>query len=353
MSVTTTQQDAAALKSIDSKKQLPADINSSQQQLRPAISPEELIARAIDKGVDVDALEKLLAMREKLERSAARKSFALAFAKFQRECPIVGKSQEGKGAKFSYKYANIADIVAAVREPLSINGLSYYYENRFDDNTVVSVCVVQHVDGWSQRSEFYAPIDNTARMNIIQKGGSSNTYGNRYALCNALGIALGAEDDDAQSFNNQPQHSVHKYTDDEKRSIVNKSREARRSANEQIKKYQQKQGALVTDGQIKRLFAILNEHNMKPRIGWIKLRIKGHWPECGGVFEKLTREQYDTLIDKIPEWAAQIEAKEERLAIQSEQTQRDGIDAYNDAMNATKADIAEHKTISAGTNGGQ
>ncbi|MDD5590162.1 MAG: hypothetical protein PHQ47_03240, partial [Candidatus Portnoybacteria bacterium] len=56
-------------------------------------SAEALIAQAIDKGVSVETMEKLLAMRKELKAEWAKEEFIKAMANFQKECPIIEKKK--------------------------------------------------------------------------------------------------------------------------------------------------------------------------------------------------------------------------------------------------------------------
>jgi ERF superfamily len=165
---------------------------------------EGLIALAIEHGSAVDALERLLGMRERLKAEAAREAFFEALSAFQADCPVIEKGKTAKiesrtgGSSFSYKYAPLEDIMRAITPSLRRYGLSVRFEATFEATPPAQVvkCIVNHRDGHSESSEFRSPIDTGARMSVMQQSASSLTYGRRYALLNALGIVVGGEDDD-------------------------------------------------------------------------------------------------------------------------------------------------------------
>ena len=66
-----------------------------------------LISQAIDKGVDVATMEKLLAMRKDLKQEKSKEEFDRAMAGFQSECPTIQKKTQG----YNYKYADLTTIV--------------------------------------------------------------------------------------------------------------------------------------------------------------------------------------------------------------------------------------------------
>jgi hypothetical protein len=166
-----------------------------------ARAPEALIEKALDNGVGVETIERLLAMRKELKEEWAREQFFDALAQFQRACPVIPKSKEvkDKSGKLRYKYAPLDDIVESVKQPLSENGFSWTLKPvQENDSEVKAVIVVHHVDGHSETSEFTVPVDPQAYMNAPQKVGSARSFAMRYAFCNALGILTADEDNDAE-----------------------------------------------------------------------------------------------------------------------------------------------------------
>ena len=217
-------------------------------QLAPMpFSPEYLIATAIDKGLPLETLEKLLLMRDKLKSERAREAFYEALSAFQSECPVVEKKQSVlQGGKERYRYASLGDIVRVVGPLLHKHRLSYRLEANLEhparldkmqlrlmvdahmaakdmeeaeklrDELVAkifdampkagsgqtymhAVCSVHHADGHSESSEFRVPVANDNFMTAIQHHGSARTYACRYAFCDAFGIMTGDEDDDANT----------------------------------------------------------------------------------------------------------------------------------------------------------
>ena len=55
---------------------------------------EALIAKAIDKNVPVETMERLLAMRRELKAEWAKEEFDKAMSAFQSDCPIIKKRRE-------------------------------------------------------------------------------------------------------------------------------------------------------------------------------------------------------------------------------------------------------------------
>lgn len=163
------------------------------------VNPQSLIMAAIDKNVSIEVMEKLLAMRDKLQSEQAELAFREAMSKFQSECPIIPKRKEvfDKGGKLRYKYAPIEDIVKAVQSLLETCGLSYDIDTEPTDVGITVVLTVSHVLGHKKVTRFNAPIQKDAYMSDPQKWASASTFAKRYAFCNGFGILTGDEDNDA------------------------------------------------------------------------------------------------------------------------------------------------------------
>jgi hypothetical protein len=159
---------------------------------------EALIALAIEKNVPVETMERLLAMRRELKAEYAKAQFDTAMATFQAGCPIIEKNETAGSGGFTYTYASLDYIVKQVKELLAENGFSYTFDTKKTDKSIVTYCKVKHKDGHMEVSTFEITIDTTSKMNISQKDGAANTYGKRYAFCNAFGILSGDEDTDAR-----------------------------------------------------------------------------------------------------------------------------------------------------------
>jgi len=162
-------------------------------------SAEALIALAIEKNVSVDTMERLLAMRRELKAEYAKAQFDTAMAKFQARCPIIEKNETAGSGGFTYTYASLDFIVKQIKEILADNGFSYTFDTKKTDKSIITYCKVKHTDGHMEVSTFEITIDTSSKMNISQKDGAANTYGKRYAFCNAFGILSGDEDTDAKA----------------------------------------------------------------------------------------------------------------------------------------------------------
>ena len=152
-----------------------------------------LISQAIDKGVTVETMEKLLAMRKDLKQERAKEEFDRAMAGFQSECPTIQKKTQG----YNYKYADLTTIVEQIKGILAKYGFSYTFDTDDVENTIVVSCKVKHISGHMEVSKATITRETTTKMNASQQSGAAMTYGKRYAFVNAFGLLTGDEDTDA------------------------------------------------------------------------------------------------------------------------------------------------------------
>lgn len=158
-----------------------------------ALTPMDMLNRAVEKGADIDVLEKLMALQERWEKNQARKAFDEAISEARVKIKPVTRNQKGHNSK---KYADFAAIAAAVDPIIGQLGLSYRFRTHQDDRIHVT-CILSHRDGHSEETTLAGPADKTGNKNDIQAIGSTLTYLQRYSLVQMLGLASGDDDDGA------------------------------------------------------------------------------------------------------------------------------------------------------------
>ena len=166
-----------------------------------------MVQRAIDKGVPVETMERLLAMYEKLQARQAKAAFDAALASFQGECPTIAKTTKvlnKDGRSVRYRYAPLDEIVGQIKGLLQKHGFSYSVDAGMEPGFIRATCRVTHRLGHSEISSFAVPIDRDAFMNPAQKVASALTFAKRYAFCNGFGILTGDEDDDSRASHAEP-----------------------------------------------------------------------------------------------------------------------------------------------------
>lgn len=161
-------------------------------------SPQSLIELAIQKGAQIDQLERLLALQERWNAQQAKTAYYEAVAAFQATCPMLKRTKKVAFNKTEYHYAPLSEIVETIREPLRASGLSYRWEIE-DKDSIVVTCIITHTAGHAERTSMSALPDDSGAKNLIQQRGSAVTYLQRYTLIGGLGITSADTDDDGQS----------------------------------------------------------------------------------------------------------------------------------------------------------
>lgn len=164
----------------------------------------QLIEMAVNKGADLEKLEKLLALRERFEAGEAKKAYHKAMAEFKANPPKIDKDKKvgykTNSGNVGYAHASLANVTEKINSELSKYGLSASWATKQNGNVIVT-CKITHIKGHSEETSLSAPADTTGSKNSIQAIGSTITYLERYTLLALTGLATFDQDDDAQSVN--------------------------------------------------------------------------------------------------------------------------------------------------------
>ena len=121
------------------------------------------------------------------------KEIAAAFVAAQAEMPEVTKGRKATVGTYSYTYADLGDVLNAVRPTLVKHGLAVAQDVSRHERMIEVVTVIVHKSG---ESVAFGPMGFESGS-TPQASGSAVTYARRYSLLAALGLAT--EDDDGQS----------------------------------------------------------------------------------------------------------------------------------------------------------
>lgn len=127
-----------------------------------------------------DALPDWLCENEGLTWALARAQYSFA---------TITKSHTANAGSYSYKYADLSDVLTAIRPALNREGIALVQTTEITEAGVELVTSLLYADE-RLSSRWPLPIENCAPQQV----GSVLTYLRRYALCALVGIA--AEDDD-------------------------------------------------------------------------------------------------------------------------------------------------------------
>lgn len=166
-------------------------------------TPADLLRIAIDQKVDIDRLEKLMAMQERWEANKARQAYTAAMVAFKAEAPTILKKKlvgyaTKDGGEVGYRHAELSDVCDALIPALAAHGFSHDWNPRQADGKVYVDCTLTHVLGHSKTVTMEGPPDNSGKKNVIQQSSSTVTYLERYALLAVCGMATKGMDDDGR-----------------------------------------------------------------------------------------------------------------------------------------------------------
>jgi hypothetical protein len=153
----------------------------------------QILRFAIESKVPVDTIERLVALKERMDMRTAAMDFNLALAAFQAECPPIRKTSRATittktGGQYAYSYAELDQIAQTTRPLLTKHGLSYSWDSDLEGNKLVCTCTLRHVSGHSQSAKFSVSTDTTSAMSDQQKVAAALTYARRQSLIQALGL---------------------------------------------------------------------------------------------------------------------------------------------------------------------
>ena len=116
---------------------------------------------------------------------------------FQHEVENPKKSKKA----YDYKYAPLEVVIDTVKPALEKHGLSFSQSTGYDGNKITVQTIIWHESGqYIAFDKLGLPPDDVEQQSRVQSSGSAITYGRRYSLSAALGIAS-EEDTDAKPNN--------------------------------------------------------------------------------------------------------------------------------------------------------
>jgi hypothetical protein len=161
----------------------------------------QVIERAANNpAVDIDKMERLLQMQERIMDRNAKAAYTAALAEMQPKLPIITERGEIKNnaGKVQSTYAKWEDINEAVKPVLAEHGFALTFRTGSEAGQIKVTGVLSHRDGHSEETTLCLPADTSGSKNAVQALASSVSYGKRYTSGALLNITSRGEDDDGQ-----------------------------------------------------------------------------------------------------------------------------------------------------------
>lgn len=169
----------------------------------------DVITRAAkDPSTDVDKIDRLMGMYERIEAGAARRSYDAAMADMQALLPVITERGQivvkEKGSEKIIQtsgYAKWEDINEVIKPVLAAHGFAITFRTGTAlDGKITVTCICSHRDGHREETTMTLMHDSTGSKNSVQAIGSSTTYGKRYSACAMLNITTRGQDNDGQTI---------------------------------------------------------------------------------------------------------------------------------------------------------
>jgi len=156
---------------------------------------------ATDPNVDIDKMERLLNMQERIFDKNAEMAFNTAMSAVQKEMPRIQRESENKQTRS--KYAKL-EAINRVLVPIYTEygfALSFGTGDTQTEGWQRITCIASHVSGFSKDFFVDLPIDNEGMQGNANKtkmhgAGSTMSYGRRYLTILIFNISIADEDND-------------------------------------------------------------------------------------------------------------------------------------------------------------
>lgn len=180
----------------------------TEVSIREQTSLIQVIERAAtNPDVNIEKMERLLDMYERIQKRDAEAAFNADFSNLQAELPSISKEGEilvfNKDARKNEvrgNYMKFEDINEVCKPIMQRHGFGVTFQTATVGGKVAVTATLRHRLGHKETNgPLELPADTTGSKNSVQAIGSSVSYGKRYTLCGILNISASGEDDNAQT----------------------------------------------------------------------------------------------------------------------------------------------------------
>ncbi|WP_085598691.1 ERF family protein [Pseudomonas sp. B10(2017)] len=155
---------------------------------------------ATDPTCDIDKLERLMAMHERMQARDAEAEFNAAMAAMQSDIPSI--AERGaivvNGQKRS-DYATFEDINDVIKPIMQTHGFAITFKVENVPAGLSVTGILMHRAGHRESTTMLLPLDTSGSKNAVQAVGSSTSYGKRYVMSALLNLTTRGEDDDGHA----------------------------------------------------------------------------------------------------------------------------------------------------------
>lgn len=164
---------------------------------------------AANPDADLNKLEKMLDMQERIINKRHEQEFYDALAKLKSDIPSIAKKE--LNSQTSSKYAKLGTILDTIDPILARHEFTISFEEQKrspEEVDITVLCMLSYKNGYTKSVPRTFPIDNVGLKGSVCKTkihgiASAGEYCKRYALCDILGIAI--VDDDGNAAGGSPE----------------------------------------------------------------------------------------------------------------------------------------------------
>lgn len=163
-------------------------------------TPADILIYAMEKGGNIEQIEKLMDLQMRWEANEARKAYVADMAEFKKNPPTIVKDKHvsfdtSKG-NTSYDHATIGNVTNSIISALAQHGFSHSWNTAQKGGQVIVTCTITHRKGHSESVTLESAPDQSGGKNGIQSIISAQTYLQRHSLLAATGLATHDQPDD-------------------------------------------------------------------------------------------------------------------------------------------------------------
>lgn len=158
---------------------------------------------AADPTCDIEKMERLLAMHERMQAKTAETEFNAALSRVQGDMGRI--AADATNSQTRSQYATYGKLDSALRPKYTKEGFSLSFGTEpAPEGMVGMVCFVSHIGGHTREYRANVPSDGKGAkggdvMTKTHAFGSGTSYGMRYLLKMVFNVAIGEEDDDGNA----------------------------------------------------------------------------------------------------------------------------------------------------------
>ena len=158
------------------------------------VTPMRMLQVAVEKGTDLEQIEKLMELERQWKADIAREAYNVAITEFKKNPITVVKDKKNK--QYDSYYASLGNKVNTVNLAMAPFGLNARWNIEQGDLITVT-CILSHTLGHSESVPMSGLPDDTGKKNEIQKIKSTITYLKSETFEAVTGIvSIDAPDDD-------------------------------------------------------------------------------------------------------------------------------------------------------------